>query len=136
MKISIKILNGQECSFDVHSGMTVAELKNHVFEAFKVPVKDQRLLLTGRPLCDEKTLIEYPQIKDGARLNLVVKQQQSIIKTEDLEEIITRHVKEHYSTEDTVKVLKEFMKEFDRSFTQFSLDDYERMAKSLLPDDD
>lgn len=31
--------------------MTVAELKNHVFEAFKVPVKDQRLLLTGRPLC-------------------------------------------------------------------------------------
>lgn len=30
--------------------MTVAELKNHVSEAFKVPVKDQRLLLTGRPL--------------------------------------------------------------------------------------
>jgi len=31
--------------------MTIAELKNHVFEALKVPVKDQRLLLTGRPLC-------------------------------------------------------------------------------------
>lgn len=31
--------------------MTVAELKTHVFEVFKVPVKDQRLLLTGRPLC-------------------------------------------------------------------------------------
>lgn len=30
--------------------MTVAELKNHVFEVFKVPVKDQRLLITGRPL--------------------------------------------------------------------------------------
>lgn len=30
--------------------MTVAELKNHVAQAFKVPVKDQRLLLTGRPL--------------------------------------------------------------------------------------
>lgn len=69
-------------------------------------------------------------------MNLVVKQQQPIIKTEDLEEIITRHVKEHYSTEDTVKVLKEFMKEFDRSLTQFSLDDYERMAKSLLTNDD
>jgi len=86
-------------------------------------------------LIDEKTLTEYPQIKDGAKLNLVVKQQ-SFIKTEDLEEMITKHIKEHYSTEDTVKVLKEFMKEFDRSLTQFSLDDYERMAKSLLTNDD
>jgi len=86
-------------------------------------------------LIDEKTLTEYPQIKDGAKLNLVVKQQ-SFIKTEDLEEMITKHIKEHYSSEDTVKVLKEFMKEFDRSLTQFSLDDYERMAKSLLTSDD
>lgn len=69
-------------------------------------------------------------------MNLIVKQQQSIIKTEDLEETISKHIKEHYSTEDTVKVLKEFMKEFDRSLTQFSLDDYERMAKSLLTNDE
>lgn len=85
---------------------------------------------------DEKTLVEYPQIKDGTRLNLVVKQQPPIIETEELEEMITKHVREHYSTEDTVKVLKEFMKEFDRSITQFSLDDYERMAKSLLTNDE
>lgn len=84
---------------------------------------------------DEKTLVDYPQIKDGTRLNLVVKQQ-SIIKTDELEEMITKHVQEHYSSEDTVKVLKEFMKEFDRSITQFSLDDYERMAKSLLTNDE
>lgn len=31
--------------------MTVAELKTHAYEVFKIPVKDQRLLLTGRPLC-------------------------------------------------------------------------------------
>lgn len=68
-------------------------------------------------------------------MNLVVKQQ-PLIKTNELEEMITKHVQEHYSTEDTVKVLKEFMKEFDRSLTQFSLDDYERMAKSLLPNDE
>jgi len=80
MKINIKILNGQECTFDVHTGMKVAELKNLVFGAFNVPVKDQRLLLTGRPLCDEKALTEYPQIKEGTRLNLVVKQQLPIIK--------------------------------------------------------
>ncbi|VVC40079.1 Hypothetical protein CINCED_3A016809 [Cinara cedri] len=115
--------------------MTVAELKTHAYEVFKIPVKDQRLLLTGRPLCDEKSLIEYPQIKNGTRLNLVVKQQ-PVIKTEELEEMVTKHVREHYSTEDTVKVLKEFMKEFDRSITQFSLDDYERMAKSLLSNDE
>lgn len=85
---------------------------------------------------DEKALVEYPQIIDGTRLNLVVKQQPLINKTDELEEMITKHVQEHYSTEDTVKVLKEFMKEFDRSLAQFSLDDYERMAKSLLPNDD
>lgn len=84
---------------------------------------------------DEKTLVDYPQIKDGTRLNLVVKQQ-TLIKTDDLEEMITKHIQQHYSTEDTVKVLKEFMKEFDRSITQFSLDDYERMAKSLLTNDE
>lgn len=85
---------------------------------------------------DEKTLVDYPQIKDGTKLNLVVKQQQPLIKNDELEEIITKHVREHYSTEDTVKVLKEFMKEFDRSLTQFSLDDYERIAKSLLSNDE
>lgn len=66
---------------------------------------------------------------------LVVKQQ-PILKPDDLEGIITKLVQEHYSTEDTVKVLKEFMKEFDRSLSQFSLDDYERMAKSLLTNDE
>lgn len=67
-------------------------------------------------------------------MNLVVKQ--PLINTNDLEEMITKHVRNHYSTEDTVKVLKEFMKEFDRSLTQFSLDDYERMAKSLINKDE
>lgn len=94
------------------------------------------LLLLLLLFIDEKTLTEYPQIKEGTRLNLVVKQQPPIIKTEELEEMITKHVREHYSTEDTVKVLKEFMKEFDRSIKQFSLDDYERMAKSLLTNDE
>lgn len=50
--------------------------------------------------------------------------------------MITNHVRQHYSTEDTDKVLKEFMKEFDRSITQFSLDDYERMAISILTKDE
>lgn len=68
-------------------------------------------------------------------MNLIVKQQ-PILKTDELEEMITKHVRQHYSTEDTVKVLNEFMKEFDRSITQFSLDDYERMAKSLLTNDE
>lgn len=68
-------------------------------------------------------------------MNLIIKQQ-TVIKAEDLEDIITKHIQEHYSTEDTVKVLKEFMKEFDRSLTQFSLDDYERIAKSLLTNDE
>lgn len=68
-------------------------------------------------------------------MNLVIKQQ-TLLKTDDLEQMITKHVQEHYSTEDTVKVLKEFMKEFDRSLTQCSLDDYERMAKSLLTNDE
>lgn len=68
-------------------------------------------------------------------MNLIVKQQ-SVIKVDELEDILTKHIQEHYSTEDTVKVLKEFMKEFDRSLTQFSLDDYERIAKSLLTNDE
>lgn len=85
---------------------------------------------------DEKTLVDYPQIKDGTRINLVVKQQQPVIKTNELEEMITKHVREHYTPEDTVKVLKEFLKEFDRSISQFSLDDYERMAKSLMSTDE
>lgn len=68
-------------------------------------------------------------------MNLVVKQQ-AIIKTDELEEMIAKHVQEHYSKEDTIKVLKEFVKEFDRSLTNFSLDDYERMAKSLMKTND
>ncbi|VVC41494.1 Hypothetical protein CINCED_3A004263, partial [Cinara cedri] len=81
-----------------------------------------------------KTIADYPQIKDGTKLNLVPKQQR-MTNTGKLEEIIIKHVQQHYSTEDTVKIMKEFMKEFNCSLSQYSLEDYEHFAKSLLPEE-
>lgn len=138
--------------------MTVGELKYLAFEVFSVPVEDQRLLITGLALLsnydfytystfytknltpppvsydwflklylDGKTIADYPQIKDDSKLKLVPMQ-----KPLTLEELVTGHLQDHYSTEDTAKIVKEFMKGMQNTLTNYSLDDYEKMATSLL----
>ncbi|BET00313.1 UBQ [Nesidiocoris tenuis] len=133
MKITVKILQGQETTLEVTDQTSVRDLKQHVFQALKIPVNQQKLLLTGKPLSDEKFLIDYPLIKDGTKINLVVKKidEDSVLKA-----AITNFLRKNYNEQDSLKIADEFMKEFYRSMSTLNLEDIERIATSFYSDDD
>lgn len=145
MKISVKVLQGQEIFLEVTSEMSIPDLKQKIYEALKIPITDQKLLVTGRPLLDSKKLFDYPQIKDGTKLMLVVKR--SIKETSPsgstggtqvtiLREATFNFLKKHYGETVSRKITDEFMKEFNKKIATLSLDDLERLATSFLQEEE
>uniref|UniRef100_A0A1B6E7Z8 Ubiquitin-like domain-containing protein n=1 Tax=Clastoptera arizonana TaxID=38151 RepID=A0A1B6E7Z8_9HEMI len=140
MKVIIKVLNGQECALDVETNTTILELKQNLQNAIDIPVDQQKLLLAGRPLADEKCLCDYPSIKDGTKLMLVIKKESIIPDGQPVEKSVLRDaaynfLRDFYSESDTLKIVDEFMKEFSRSMSTLSLDDYDRIACSYFEDE-
>lgn len=139
MKIIVKVLQGEECTLEVSNQISVLELKQRLHEALKVPVDQQKLLLTGRPLADEKYLVDYPSIKDGTKLNLIVKKIVDGDGEQDttlLREATYKFLRNFYPESTSLKIVEEFIKEFHRSISTLSLDDFDRIATSYLEEEE
>ncbi|KAI5713455.1 ubiquitin-like protein 4A isoform X1 [Diaphorina citri] len=144
MKISVKVLQGQEIFLDVNSEMSILELKNKINEALKIPVSDQKLLATGRPLLDTKQILDYPQIKEGTKLNLVVKRalkesSQSVAGGSNvtiLRDASYKFLRKYFTETQSNKIADEFIKEFNKSISTLSLDDLEALASSYLMEEE
>ncbi|XP_071444224.1 ubiquitin-like protein 4A [Hetaerina americana] len=145
MKINVKVLQGQECTLEVTEETNVLDFKKMVEKELKVPPGNQKLLYMGKPLSDGNTLKEY-SIKDGAKMNLVVKKVDEmnpvvskevppVIPVTSLQEAVTAFLRKYYNEADSKRVLLEFMTEFDRSLAALSLDDIERMAATCMSDE-
>lgn len=139
MKISVKVLQGQEIFLDIHNNMSVQELKQNISDTLKIPISDQKLLAKGMPLLNSKTISDYPQIKDGTKLNLVVKrsmtdnaQAPASPNVTILKEATQKFLKKYFNDSQSEKVTEEFIKEFNKSIATLSLDDLERLATSYL----
>ncbi|GBP45051.1 Akirin [Eumeta japonica] len=92
-----------------------------------IPVDDQKLLLFGRPLADEKTLQAYPTIKEGTKLNLVVK------KPDGLFETCIKHYKRYgYTDAEATRAANETVKIIQRKIDEMSWDDIERLSYSCM----
>ena len=111
--------------FQVNEESTVLDMKVDIEKKSEIPVEHQKILLLGKTLVDDKTIGSY-SIKDGCKLTLVVK------KPDPLKEVILRQFKKYYQEEQSEKLTKEFMKDFDAKMKQLSLDDLERIAAELL----
>jgi len=134
MKVIVKILQGQEATVEVTADTTVKELKSHVFNSLNVPVNQQKLLLTGKPLADDKCIMDYPSIKDGTKLNLVIKkgsEDESVLRA-----AVVNFLRTKFTETDTQKIAEEFMKEFYRSMATLNLEDIERIATTYYSDDE
>lgn len=142
MKISVKVLQGQEIYLEVTHDMSIPDLKQKIKELLKIPVPDQKLLVTGRPLLDSKKILDYPQIKDGTKLMLVVKR--SIQETSPntsgeggsnvkiLRDATYKFARKYFSEAQSHKIADGFIKEFNKSISTLSLDDLERLSTSYL----
>lgn len=126
MKVFIKVLRGDGCSFDVDGNITVVDVKHKIEQELKVPVNQQTLVFLGKTLVDEKALSFYPKIQDGCKLHLVIK------KPESFKVVLGRLLLKYYSKEEVDLIVDEFMRDFNEKISTLSLDDLERIATSYL----
>lgn len=105
------------------------ELKKEISKALSIPVPRQKILSVGRTLADDKTLKDYPQIKNGCKLTVVIKE------PEPLKDVMCKIFKKFYSDDQSEAMAREFMIDFEKRLDQLSLDDFERMAAYFLERD-
>ncbi|XP_025107818.1 ubiquitin-like protein 4A [Pomacea canaliculata] len=143
MHISVKILNGQECTVAVSPSSLVSEVKEQVHNLLSVPVAEQKLLFRGKALTDEKLLKDY-DIQDGTKLTLVVKKSSrdspspctpdlaSSTSLPPVWEKLHMFLRRHFREKDADLVLAEFRKNFEHGLSQLSLDDIDRLAATKI----
>ncbi|CAK1604567.1 unnamed protein product [Parnassius mnemosyne] len=130
MKIIIKKLRGDTCTLDVLPNTTVTEIKREVSKKLGISVEEQKLLLLGRPLADDQTIASYPSIKDGTKLNLVVK------KPEGLYEVSLKYFKKHgMSDADAANTANRLLRIIQNKFNKLSWDDIDRLSLDCLMDE-
>lgn len=108
----------------------IIEVKRQVAQQLKIPVEEQKLLILGRTLVDEQTIQSYPSIKDGGKLNLVVK------KPEGLYEVSYKSFKKiGMSDLEARNTAARFIKIVQDKFSKLSWDDIDRLALDCLLED-
>lgn len=139
MILTVKPLQGKECSVQVTEDEKVSTVKELVSERLNIPPNQQRLLYKGKALADEHRLSDY-SIGPEAKLNLVIRPagERSAISEPTLAngtgvwQSIAVVLAKHFSPADAAKVQEQLIKDYERSIRQLSLDDIERMAIRIL----
>lgn len=143
MQLTVKALQGRECSLQVAEDELVSTLKHLVSDKLNVPVRQQRLLFKGKALADEKRLSDY-NIGPNSKLNLVVKPLEKVLLEEGsahrlvdssatpIWQLISKVLARHFSIGDASRVLEQLQRDYDRSLSRLTLDDIERLASRFL----
>ncbi|XP_004875072.1 ubiquitin-like protein 4A isoform X4 [Heterocephalus glaber] len=143
MQLTVKALQGRECSLQVPEDELVATVKQLVSEKLNVPVRQQRLLFKGKALADRKRLSDY-SIGPNSKLNLVVKPLEKVLLEEGAArtgaepppapvwQLVSKILAHHFSAADASRVLEQLQRDYDRSLSRLTLDDIERLASHFL----
>ncbi|XP_030594190.1 ubiquitin-like protein 4A [Archocentrus centrarchus] len=151
MILTVKPLQGKECSVQVTEDEKVSTVKELVSERLNIPANQQRLLYKGKALADEHRLSDY-SIGPEAKLNLVIRpvgertgasgtaacgssgsSSSGISSTQGgVWQTVSTILARHFSPADAAKVHEQLIKDYERSLRQLSLDDIERLAGRLL----
>ncbi|XP_059175847.1 ubiquitin-like protein 4A [Physella acuta] len=147
MHLTVKILNGEECTLAASPSSLVSDVKEQVEALLSIPVADQKLLFKGKALQDTKPLRDYG-VEDSGKIILVVKR--PVTKSSDTTKTLSPQnihpaeperpvweklrvfLQRHFRDRDVEAVLQEFKKEFERNLSSLSLDDIERLATTKL----
>lgn len=148
MILTVKPLQGKECSVNVTEDEKVSTVKELVSERLNIPANQQRLLYKGKALADEHRLSDY-SIGPEAKLNLVIRPvgERTVVSgmaasssgssQGGVWQTVSTILARHFSPADAAKVHEQLVKDYERSLRQLSLDDIERLAGRLLhPDGD
>ncbi|KAJ8285922.1 hypothetical protein GJAV_G00032510 [Gymnothorax javanicus] len=139
MMLTVKPLQGKECTLQVTETEKVSKVKELVSDRLNIPPNQQRLLYKGKALADEHRLSDY-SIGPDAKLNLVVRPAGErsgpsggmTMAANGVWQSISAVLAKHFSPSDAAKVQEQLIKDYERSLRQLSLDDIERLAGRLL----
>lgn len=147
MILTVKPLQGKECSVQVTEDEKVSKVKELVSERLNIPANQQRLLYKGKALADEHKLSDYC-IGPEAKLNLVIRPMGERTGAQGMAasssgsssqgrvwQTVSTILARHFSPADAAKVHEQLIKDYERSLRQLSLDDIERLAGRLLHPD-
>lgn len=149
MILTVKPLQGKECSVQVTEDEKVSTVKELVSERLNIPANQQRLLYKGKALADEHRLSDY-SIGPEAKLNLVIRPvgertgASGMVASSSsgssgtqgrVWQTVSTILARHFSPADAAKVHEQLIKDYERSLRQLSLDDIERLAGRLLHPD-
>lgn len=151
MILTVKPLQGKECSVQVTEDEKVSTVKELVSERLNIPANQQRLLYKGKALADEHRLSDY-SIGPEAKLNLVIRpvgertgasgtaagsssSSSSSSAQGGVWQSVSTILARHFTPADAAKVHEQLIKDYERSLRQLSLDDIERLAGRLLHPD-
>lgn len=126
MQIIIKCLKGGTTSTEVDQNTLIMDLKKKVEKDLKIPVSQQTLIVLGSPLQDDKKIGDYPKIKEGTKLYVVIK------KPESLQSALGKFLRKYYSEEQCKIIIDEFMRNVQTKVDNLSLDDWENIARANL----
>lgn len=142
MKVTVKILQGTQCEVDILPSETVLELKHKISALLGIDVLQQKLLLTGKTLDDENLLSFYPGIKDGTKLNLIIKKTAQTLNEklpekpgmQLLKREVIRVLRRYYTESESESIANEMIKDLKFKVNNVSFDDLERLATALMQD--
>ncbi|XP_004717610.1 ubiquitin-like protein 4A [Echinops telfairi] len=149
MQLTVKALQGRECTLQVSEDEMVSSLKLLVSEHLDVPVRQQRLLFKGKALADGKRLSDY-SIGPNSKLNLVVKPLEKVLlepgtgrrqaeaqprplpTSSETWQLVAKVLSHHFSAADASRVQEQLQREYERSLSRLTMDDIERLATRFL----
>ncbi|KAL8618166.1 hypothetical protein ACOMHN_059173 [Nucella lapillus] len=151
MRITVKVVNGEEFPLAVSASSEVGEVKELIHTLMSIPTAEQKLMHQGTVLLDEHFLKDY-EIQHGSTLLLTVNDVPKCPRERDhpsqntsddsnaslqrplphVWETLLTFLKRHFTEKDAEVVLVEFQKNFEQDLAQMSLDEIERFASTKL----
>jgi len=120
----------KECTVKLDSNSRIIDLKEHLSTVFDVPIIALKLLCNGRPLLSDVATLNSLAIIDGTRLTLMIANTAPSALFNHLNALLCPH----FNAADIQRIILNFDKQLESSIEKLSLDDIEKMARTLLAD--
>ncbi|CAO1387455.1 unnamed protein product [Diamesa hyperborea] len=123
MQIVVKELKGNELKLEIDENSTILEMKEMISKETQIPVHEQKLIMTGKILVNEKLIKDY---------NITSKLMLTRTKV-NLRQLVKKGFNKYYNDVESEKFTELFMtSNFDQGLMKYSFDDLEKLAEQQL----
>ncbi|CAO1406882.1 unnamed protein product [Diamesa serratosioi] len=123
MQIVVKELKGNELKLEIDENLSILDMKEMIFKETQIPVHEQKLIMTGKILVNEKLIKDY---------NITGKLMLTRTKV-NLRQLVKKGFNKFYTDVEAEKFTELFMtSNFEQGLAKYSFDDLEKLAAQQL----